>query len=171
MFLRMTRFVSLVCAALALGLTVTRDLEIPGKHLLSGANWLLVQQTLYGGCAIVAGVAEALGLISTGVLIYLLRKRRTAFILMLVAAIGFAGMLALFAFSNSPLNQQILPWTPETLPVNWRQIRDAWDSFYAASSALAALTLTVLLIATLRDTPFSGIPTSELVLIQHHYSR
>src|SRR6516225_1235009 len=129
MLLKTTRFVSLLCAALTLGLTVTHDLEIPGKQMLNGAHWLNVQQTFYGGFAIVGGVAEVLGLISTGVSLYLLRKRRTAFVLTLVAAISFAGMLALFAFGNNPLNQQIMAWTPQTLPANWQQTRDAWDGF------------------------------------------
>ena len=71
----------------------------------------------------------------------------------LVALIGFAGMLALLAFGNNPLNQQIATWTPETLPSNWREAHTAWDGFHAASSALAALSLISLLIATLRDTP------------------
>jgi Domain of unknown function (DUF1772) len=155
MLLKTTRFVSLLCAALALGLTVTHDLEIPGKQMLSAADWLTVQHTFYGGFAIVGGIAQVLGLISTGVLLYLLRERRTAFVLTLVAALSFVGMLALFAFGNNPLNQQIMTWTPETLPAQWRETRDAWDGFHAASSALAALALIVLLIATLRDTPSS----------------
>jgi len=45
-----------------------------------------------------------------------------------------------------------------TLPDNWREIRNAWDGFHAASSAFAALALTLLLIATLRDTS-SCVPT------------
>jgi hypothetical protein len=35
------RFVSLVCAVLALGLTLAHDLEIPGKHSLDGPEWRL----------------------------------------------------------------------------------------------------------------------------------
>ena len=161
MLLKTLRFVSLVCAALAFGLTITHDLEIPGKQMLNGANWLAVQHTFYGGFAIVGGVAEVLGLISTVILLYLLRKRRGAFVLTLVAAISFAGMLIVFAVGNNPLNQQIMGWTPDTLPATWQQVRDAWDSFHAASSGLAALALIVLLIATLRDTPSSFVRMGE----------
>jgi hypothetical protein len=155
--LKMTRFVSLVCATLALGLTVAHDLEIPGKQQLSGADWLTVQHTFYGGFAIVGGVAEVLGLLSTAMLAYLLRKQASPFILTLVAAISFAGMLALFAFGNNPLNQQIASWQSSPLPANWREIRDAWDRFHAASSVLAALALTVLLLAM----PLSGSTTKR----------
>lgn len=155
MLVKTIRFVSLLCAALALGLTLAHDLEIPGKQMLSGADWLVVQQTFYGGFAIVGGIAEVLGIISTGALLVLLRERRTTFILTGVAALSFVVMLALFAFGNNPLNQQIASWTPDTLPANWNDVRDAWDRFHAASSAFAALALTALLVATLRDTPSS----------------
>ena len=68
-----------------------------------------------------------LGLISTCALLVLLRGQQTSFILTLLAAMSFLGMLALFIFGNNPLNQQISTWTPETLPTNWQQVRDAWD--------------------------------------------
>jgi hypothetical protein len=155
MLLKTTRFVSLLCAALVLGLTLTHDLEIPGKQQLDGTEWLAVQHTFYGGFAIVGGLAQIIGLISTSILLLLQRRQRTAFVLTLLAAFSFAGMLALFAFGNNPLNQQIAAWTPQSLPANWHEIRDAWDRFHAASSGFAALAFTVLLMALLRDAPSS----------------
>src|SRR5204863_1847116 len=106
MLVKTTRFVSLLCAALVLGLTLTHDLEIPGKQQLSGAEWLTVQHTFYGGFA----VAEVLGLLSTGLLVFLLWRRRTRFLFPFLAAISFAGRVAFFAFGNNPLNQQIAVW-------------------------------------------------------------
>jgi hypothetical protein len=138
-----------------LGFTLTHDLEIAGKHSLDGAEWLHVQHTFYGGFAIVGGIAEVLGLISTCVLLVLLRGQQPSFILTLLAALSFLGMLALFAFGNNPLNQQIATWTPETLPANWQQVRDAWDRFHVISSVLAALAFTVLLVDLLRQMPSS----------------
>ncbi|HLW01168.1 MAG TPA: anthrone oxygenase family protein [Ktedonobacterales bacterium] len=155
MLLKTLRFVSLLCAALAFGLTLTHDLEIPGKQMLSAADWVKVQNTFYGGFALVGGVAEILGLISAGILLFWLARRPSAFVLTLIAALSFAGMLAVFAFGNNPINQQVMTWTPATIPTDWQQIRDAWDRFHAISSGLAALALTTLLIATLRETPSS----------------
>jgi hypothetical protein len=146
--------VCVVCAALALGLTLTHDLEIPGKQQLSGAEWLNVQHNFYLGFAIVGGVAEVFGLLSSLTLLYLLRKQRGAVVLTLIAALSFAAMLALFALGNNPLNQQIAAWTPQTLPANWRATRDAWDGFHAASSGFAALALAALLLMLLWRTPF-----------------
>jgi hypothetical protein len=123
MLAKTLRFVSLLCAAVALGLTLTHDLEIAGKHSLSGAEWLHVHHTFYGGFAIVGGIAD-----------------RNA---------------GLFVFGNNPLNQQISTWTPENLPANWQQVRDAWDRFHFISSVLAALAFTVLLVDMLRQMPSS----------------
>ncbi len=155
MLLKTLQFVSLLCAALTLGLTLTHDLEIPGKQMLSGAEWLTIQNTFYGGYAVVGGVAETLGLISSGLLLFWLRQRPAAFSLTLIAALCFAGMLTVFAFGNNPINQQVTTWTPATMPANWPQMRDAWDRFHAISSGLAALAFITLLIATLRTTPSS----------------
>ena len=102
MLAKALRFVSLLCAAVALGLTLTHDLEIAGKHSLSGAEWLHVQHTFYGGFAIVGGIAEVLGLISTCALLVLLRGQQTSFILTLLAALSFLGMLALFVCGEQP---------------------------------------------------------------------
>ncbi|GHO97502.1 hypothetical protein KSF_075500 [Reticulibacter mediterranei] len=158
--LKTLRFLSLICAALVLGLTLTHDLEIAGKHMLSGANWLTVQHTFYGGFAIVGGSAEVLGLLSTGLLAFLLRGQGTTLRVTLIAALCFAGMLVLFTFGNHPLNQQIASWTPETLPRDWRVVRDAWDRFHAASSVLSVLSFVCLLIALLRDIP-SVLPDEQ----------
>jgi hypothetical protein len=49
MLVKALHFVSLLCAAVALGLTLTHDLEIPGKHTLPGSEWLNVQHSFYGG--------------------------------------------------------------------------------------------------------------------------
>ncbi len=97
MVLKGLRFVSLACAALAMGVTVVHDLAIPG-------------------------------------------------------------MLAVFAFGNQPINLQVASWTPQTVPANWRALRDAWDGFHTASSALAVLAFLLLLLAILRDT---GSSTEE----------
>ena len=76
--LKMIRFVSLICAALAFGLTVAHDLEIPGKEQLRGADRWTVQKIFDKGYAMVGGLAEVLGLIPTGLLVYLQRSRRMA---------------------------------------------------------------------------------------------
>jgi len=158
MVLKTLRFIGILCAALAMGLTITHDLEISGMQTLDGAEWLKVQHTFYGGFAVLGGIAEVVGLISTALLAFTLRKQRTDLTLNVVAALCFAGMLISFALGNNPLNQQIAQWTADTLPANWSAARDAWDGFHAISSGLATVAFVALLISTLRDssTPYAN---------------
>lgn len=156
------RFASLICATLALGLTVTHILERPGKRELTGAEWLTIQHTFYGGFAVVGGIAEALGLITTLGLLFLVRRCRTTFLLTLVGALCFLGTLLAYWFGNRPVNAKVSAWTPATLPPDWTSYRDRWDSAHAASAVLAAIALVFLLIAILRDTSPQDVARAAL---------
>ncbi|HZU06979.1 MAG TPA: hypothetical protein VFB73_13515 [Chloroflexota bacterium] len=160
MLLKTLRFVSIVCAALALGLTVAHVLERPGKAQLSGAEWLLVQHTFYGGFAVVGGLAEVLGLLTSLGTLVLLRGRRTQAMLALLGALSFAGMLLSYAAGNRPINDLVAAWTPASLPPDWTVYRDRWDGAHALSALFAALALGNLLAGALREAP-SCLPSAS----------
>jgi hypothetical protein len=142
---RVVLFVSLILTALTLAPLYAHILEWPGKMALSGADWLEVQHTLYGGYAISGAVTETLGLLSTLLLALLVRHRRGHVVLALIAALCYVSMLAVFALGNNPINAQIASWTASTLPANWGQVRDTWQSFHALSAGLAAVAFGTLL--------------------------
>ncbi len=156
------RFASLVCATLALGLTLTHVLELPGKRKLTGTEWLTIQHTFYGGFAVVGGIVEVLGLITTLGLLFLVRQRRTTFLLTLIGALCFLGTLLAYWFGNRPINAQVSAWTPATLPSDWMRYRDRWDNAHATSAVFAAIALVVLLIAILRDTSTPNVASASL---------
>ena len=153
MTLKIVRFISLFCAALAFGLSVAHVLEIPGKRELSGPAWLKVQHTFYGGFAVVGGLSEILGLLTTAAILFFVWKHRAIFMQTLVGALCFVGMLLAYWFGNRPVNAKISSWTPSTLPADWASYRDYWDYAHATTAVFAATALAILLIATLRDTP------------------
>lgn len=62
------------------------------------------------------------------------------------------GMLISFAIGNAPINQAQATWTASNLPADWRQVRDAWEHFHAASFGLAVVAFVALLVGTLADT-------------------
>lgn len=152
MILKAIRFTSLLCAAVAFGLTLTHVLEIPGKRQLSGPEWLTVQHTFYGGFAVVGGVAEIVGLLTTSSILFFVWKRRRTFVQTLVGALCFLGMLLAYWLGNRPINAKISSWTASTLPASWMSYRDYWDYAHTTSALFAAIALIVLLIAVLRDT-------------------
>jgi hypothetical protein len=151
MVLKTLRFVSILCAALALGLTTAHVLERPGKAQLSGEAWLAVQHTFYGGFAVLGGLAEGLGLLTSLGTLVLVRGRRPHAALALLGALGFAGMLLSYAIGNRPINDLVAAWTPASLPPDWTVYRDRWDHAHALSAGLAALALACLLAETVRE--------------------
>jgi uncharacterized membrane protein len=151
MALKSLRFISVVCTALVLGLTVTHVLEIPGKRQLSSGEWLLVQHTFYGGFAIVGGISEILGLATTIAILFGTWKNRKTFFLTLMSTLCFLGMFLSYWLGNRPINSRIADWTPATLPTDWAAYRNHWDYAHGASACFAAIALAVLLISILRD--------------------
>jgi uncharacterized membrane protein len=144
---RALRFISLTCAALVLGVTLAHVLEAPGKRQLSGAEWTVVQNTFYAGFAVVGGIGEVLGLLSSCALAVLARHRRGPFLLTAVAALAFLGTLLSFAFGNRPINDLVAAWTPATLPPDWATYRDRWDAAHTLSAAFAAVAFFGLLVS------------------------
>jgi hypothetical protein len=152
MALKAWRFISLLFTILAFGPAYAHLLEMPEKRKLSGPDFLTANQHLYRWFALPGGLAEPLAILSTLVVLFLVRKRKAAFLLTLVAAICLVAMFMVFLFGNNPINAKVANWTPATLPANWETFRDRWEYFHATRAALAAIALVTLLTAALRDT-------------------
>ncbi len=124
---RALRLVAIVCAALVFGLTLSHVLQAPGSRRLPAAAWLEVQHTFYGGFAIIGGIAEIVGLLSSLLLAVLLwRSSRTiadartrAWVAPGVAAATLLGTLAAYWVGNRPVNANVAMWTEATLPGDW----------------------------------------------------
>lgn len=146
--MRTLRFTTLLCCALVFGLTLSHVLQAPGSKALSGPSWLQVQQTFYGGFAVVGGLAEILGLISTVIIVIRLRHiQPTSARPFAVAALCLLGALAAYLLGNRPANAQIAGWTPHTLPQDWATYRDQWETAHAVAAALSGVALIVLLLS------------------------
>jgi len=138
---------ALVCSALVLGLTLAHVLQSPGTRSLSGAEWLDVQHTFYGGFAVVGGAAEILGLLAATALgVQLLRRRGRVGFAPLLTAVSLFGTLLVYWFGNRPVNALIVGWTAPTLPADWAVYRDTWENAHAISAGLAALGFAALLL-------------------------
>ena len=138
---------ALVCSALVLGLTLTHVLQSPGSRSLSGAEWLDVQHTFYGGFAMVGGAAETTGLVAaTALAVLVARHRGRALVAPLLAAAALLGTLLSYWFGNRPVNALIVEWTPDTLPADWSAYRATWENAHAVSAGLAAVAFVALLV-------------------------
>ena len=130
---------ALLFAALGLGLTIAHLLEIAGKRQLTGAEWLQVQRTFYGGFAIAGGIAEVGGLLASLGIVAHERRPGANSPWPISSAIGFAGMLGAYWLGNRPLNARSAAWTPAALPADWTTVRDRWDTAHTISAVFAAI--------------------------------
>jgi len=131
------RFFSLLFAALALAPALAHLLELPNKIDLSRVDYLTVQQ-IYRGWALL-GFVVAGALLSTLVLMIMVRDRPKAFTLTVVAFLCLVGTQVIFWTFTFPANQQTNNWT--VLPETWMALRTQWEYSHAASAVLNLIAL------------------------------
>jgi hypothetical protein len=149
--LKTLRFLSLFLSALLAGMLFCHLLELPNKMKLSATTWLTVQQVLYNAFGPVSSVIEPLAIISTGSLLFMLRGRRPAFALTLVALLCLLVHLASWFIVVNPVNSEVNSWTPATMPARWIAARDRWEYGHAAGAVIALAALGALIAAVLSD--------------------
>jgi hypothetical protein len=148
---RVIWFVATLLVALILGLAFAHVMELPGKMRLDGPTWLTVQQNLYVGFGPLAAVVEPMGILLTWVLVFMLRRRRAAFWLALLAAICTTAGLFEWVWLVSPMNSLLNGWTSATLPPDWTACRDQWELGHAIHAALFGVAFLALLGTMLAD--------------------
>ncbi len=94
MTLKVVRYLSLLLVALTLGMTFAHVMEIPGKLRLDGTTWLAVQHNLYVAFGVAGAAIEVLAILSTWILLLMVRGRRPAVWWTLAAAIAVTAGLA-----------------------------------------------------------------------------
>jgi hypothetical protein len=146
---RTARFASLYLVALTLGLAFAHVLEWPGKLRLGGTDWLTVQHNLYVGFGTAGAVVEVLAVLSTWLLVLLVRARRPAFGWTLAAALLVSAGLAAWFVLVAPMNAVLAQWTPASLPADWTTVRDRWEAGHAVHAALFGLGFAALLMGLL----------------------
>ena len=133
---------NLAFAILAAVTPVAHLLELPNKLSLDAPVWLAVQQELYRGWGpFIGGPAEIGALLSSAAAAFVHRRHGQVFWTILIACIGYAGMIAVFFVLNRPVNDAVSSWTPSTLPADWPSYRIRWETGHAVAALLAMISL------------------------------
>jgi hypothetical protein len=130
-------------------------MELPNKIGLSRADYLTVQQ-IYRGWAWL-GIVVVGALLSTLALAIMLRNRKRAFGLALLAFLCIAATQLVFWTWTFPVNRQTLNWS--MMPEHWTALRAQWEYSHAAAAALnfvALIALIASLLTTDRSTAIAG---------------
>ena len=146
MGLRIAQFLAIVLTAVALVPAGAHLFELPNKIGLAQEEYFVVQ-SIYRGWALF-GIVLCGALAASLVLTLMVRHRRGAFWLALVAFILMAATLAVFFTWTYPANQATANWTE--VPADWRELRRHWEYAHAVNAvltflALCAVTLSALL--------------------------
>lgn len=151
MILKTARLLSLLLTALATGVASCHALELPNKMALPASTWLDVQKVLYNGFGRILGPVEYGALVATLVVLFLVRKRRTTFILTLSASVLLVAGLVVWTSFVGPANLRVDAAT--TVPSDWKQVRDHWEYGHATRAAFFIIGLVALILSILADTP------------------
>jgi hypothetical protein len=125
--MRTWRFISLLLAALAMGMHLAHALELAPKLQWDAALYVPVQTTLYEWFGKVGPIFEVGALISVSILAYQLRTRRPAFQFTLVSSVGIVLALLVWVLFVLPANSQIVQIDPASIPADWSTWRDQWQ--------------------------------------------
>ncbi len=76
-------------------------------------------------------------------------QRPMVFYLSMAALLLFLLALLVTVVVEVPIVQQIVTWTPSTIPENWRQLRDRWMRFHVIRVIAGLASLVFLVVAAL----------------------
>jgi len=110
---------------LEIGHTIINNLAVPMRFLMPGAIVLSVLTMAF------------------------MPRKSTAFYFTLSGTILMIVAMIITLSVNVPIDNQIKVWTVNSLPSNWDQIRDRWESFHAVRTSVSIAGLASILIGVL----------------------
>ena len=153
MLIRAWRWLTIMLTALSLVPALAHLLEMPAKMTYDGTLWLRLQQSLYGAFGTFGGAFEVGAVITTIVLVILVRDRRPAFGWTLLGAVCVVAAHVAFWIWLAPVNATIAATAPGTLPADWMGLRSQWEYTHAARAVLQIIALGALVFSVVGETP------------------
>lgn len=149
MTVKVWRFVTLLLAALTMGLTFAHTLEALPKLRWDGALYLAVQTNLYHLFGNVGAATEVGAIVAAFVLVFLVRHQPSAFRWTLAGAGLFFLSLTVWFLFGASVNAQTGAWqVTGILPPDWTDWRNQWEAAQAVSFGLHLLGFGALVWAT-----------------------
>jgi hypothetical protein len=141
------------------GLGLAHALEVPGKEVLSGPQVAAVHHHLYGGFAVVGGIAEVVAGLALGWASW--RRRGTdGPVPLVVGSAAVAGALAVYGGGLRPLNQRISTWDGDHLPAGWEGTLHRWEAWHGVSLLLSGVAFGCCLVGLRREWRAAGTARS-----------
>lgn len=153
MLLKTWRFTTLILAALSMGMAFCHALELPAKMQYDAVLWTTINQSLYWQFGSFPGIFSEMGAILAAIgLTVLVRKRRPTSCWTLTGAALLTLAFVVWFMFVAPMNAEFAQWTVDSIPANWRQVRNQWEYSHAIRFVLQLLGFSALLISVLVET-------------------
>ena len=151
MGLKAWQFISIMLSALVAGVFWGPWLGLSRSIAdLSPEVFLAVGHTMIGNLAPIMPLLMPAAILSTIVSAFLLyRRRSTALYPTLAGLVLLLVALLVTLVVEVPIDRQIQSWTMESLPADWQQLRDRWESFHVIRTFAALLAVALLLAGAL----------------------
>lgn len=148
------RFIAILFTALLMTQGFAHVWQLPSRLAYEGVLWFdtLTFYVRYGPEG-PGPFIEVAAFLTTLVLLFLVRRRRPAFTLTLVAVVALALSTAAWWAFIYPVNRELLRWTADTLPQNWTAFRDQWEYTHSARAVLMFIALGALLYSLIYELP------------------
>jgi len=137
MGLRIWRFSTMMSTAVTMSAALAHIMELPAKMRYERRLYVKLHRTLYPTFGKTAGIAEAVAVLTGGVLAGWMRYRRcrtspeaTA------AAVSLAAAHGLFWMLVHPANKTMTSWPLDSIPSDWLRWRNQWEYTHAARAVL-----------------------------------
>jgi uncharacterized membrane protein len=123
------RFLNIIIAALLAGVSFGIWKGFSPMEL-SPSAYIEQQQNMLVSLSVLMVLLVFIATIITIVSAFIQRKNKSTFIILLVAAGFFIACILITRFGNKPIDDLVMNWTLDSLPVNWTELRDKWWSFH-----------------------------------------
>jgi hypothetical protein len=153
---RIMRFVAVMLAALALGLSFCHLMQLPSRMAWDQYLWVgsTVQGGLYAMFGSVGAVIFVVTVIVLALLAYFVREHgRPGFGLALAAALLFLLALVLWWMLVYPVNVELATWVNGPVPADWTEYRARWERGHAIIALVELIGFAALTWSVLADTP------------------
>lgn len=150
MVLQAWSFIAIGLAALLMGCTFCRVLEIPAKLEMEAPLWMTLQQRLHRTVSPVGVSIEIAAIVAAALLAFLVRDDERVFYMTLGAAISLAGaFFVVWLMFTKAVNVDVNKWKVRAIPRDWKQWRAQWEFSHAARFVLQLIGFGTLLLSVL----------------------
>jgi hypothetical protein len=154
-FGRPWRFMTIMLAALSMGMGLCHLLEMPARLAYDPDLWLrvtLIEGTYRYFSPPLGALVEAAAVVASGILAVLVRQRGRVFP---PALAGFGFILTahlMWWLIVFPVNEQLSAWYP-VLPANFKRLREIWEYANAVRAVLQIAGLAAIVHSVLLELP------------------